>query len=58
MRKSAPDVSAALAVVAALAGAARAHVGAVVVVAKFAAPSDPMITHVDPDDTIVPTPFV
>jgi hypothetical protein len=36
---------------------ARAHVGAVVAVAKFMNPADPGITHVDPNDTVAPTPF-
>jgi hypothetical protein len=36
---------------------ARAHVGAAVAVAKFMNPADPGVTHVDPNDTISPTPF-
>ena len=38
-------------------GRAGAHVGAAVAVAKFKTPADPGITHVDPNDTIDPTPF-
>jgi hypothetical protein len=63
VKKSALVVCVALAFCAALAvavlpGPARAHVGAVVAVAKFMTPADPMVMHIDPNDTVTPSPFV
>ena len=63
MKTSALVLSVALAVGAAVAvallpGPARAHVGAVVAVAKFMTPADPTIVHKDPNDDVTPTPFV
>jgi hypothetical protein len=55
VRKSALVVCAALAV--AVASPAHAHIGATVAVAKFVTPTDPGVTHVNPNDTIAPTPF-
>lgn len=57
MRKSALAVCAACAAITVAAPPARAHVGAVVAVANFTTPADPMVTHADPNDTITPTPY-
>ncbi|MDB4964331.1 MAG: hypothetical protein JWN44_20 [Myxococcales bacterium] len=40
-----------------VAAPARAHVGASVAVAKFTAPNEPAVTHVDPNDTVDPFTF-
>jgi hypothetical protein len=55
VKKSALVVCAAA--LAAASSPARAHVGAVVAVAKFQAPADPMVMNGDPNDTVTPTPF-